>query len=98
LRDEEGEIVGIREFGDATEEEKQIKEVNPALFCFDADWLWKNIDKIGNSNAQGEYYLTDLIALAFEQGREIVSTTIDPDEAIGINTQQDRERAEKLYC
>jgi bifunctional UDP-N-acetylglucosamine pyrophosphorylase/glucosamine-1-phosphate N-acetyltransferase len=98
LRDEDGSIIGIREYEDASEEERVIKEVNPSLFCFDCDWLWENIDKIGNENAQGEYYLTDLIALAFEQGEDIASLKINPEEAIGINTQEDKKRAEKLYC
>ena len=55
IRDNNGKIKKIVEFKDATEEEKKIKELNPALYAFDADWLWKNITKLKNENVQKEY-------------------------------------------
>ena len=61
IRDDNGGIVGIRESKDSSEEELLITEVNPALFCFDSEWLWKNIHTLKNDNTQEEYYLTDLI-------------------------------------
>ncbi|MFC1788110.1 NTP transferase domain-containing protein [Patescibacteria group bacterium] len=97
LRGKEGHIRGIKEFKDASDDERKIKEVNPSLFCFDTKWLWENIDKIGNKNAQGEYYLTDLVALAVEQGRRISSLNIAPEEAIGINTPDECQVAEGIY-
>ena len=71
IRDENGEVVKITEYKDATEEERQIKEINPAIYAFDAEWLWENINKLKNLNAQGEYYLTDLIKIAQEGGHKI---------------------------
>lgn len=71
IRDENNKVVGIVEYKDATEEEKKIMEINPALYAFDAQWLWKNIDKIKNENAQGEYYLTDVVKLASREGQLI---------------------------
>jgi bifunctional UDP-N-acetylglucosamine pyrophosphorylase/glucosamine-1-phosphate N-acetyltransferase len=91
-----GEIAGIVEFKDATDKEKEIKELNPALYSFDAEWLWKNLKKLKNENAQGEYYLTDLIKLAFKEGKKIKSFEIDPREAIGINSKEELEVAEGL--
>ena len=96
VRDLQGRIQAIREYKDATDSERMINEVNPALYCFDAVWLWKNINQIKNINANGEYYLTDLIELAVTQGYEIASMSIPPEEAVGINTQEEREIAETL--
>ena len=96
LRDTHGHIVGIREYKDAMESEQQIREVNPALYCFDTTWLWENISQIKNFNANGEYYLTDLVELAVAQGHEIVSMSIAPEEAVGINTQEERDIAENV--
>lgn len=91
-----GQIAGIVEFKDASEKEKEINEVNPALYSFDASWLWKNLKKLKNENAQGEYYLTDLIRLAFKEGLKIDSFEISPREAIGINSKEELEVAEGL--
>lgn len=88
VRDENGEIVKIVEKKDASEDEKNITEVNPAYFCFNAEWLWKNLPTLQNENAQGEYYLTDLIGLAQHQGHAINSIQIDPHEALGVNTAE----------
>jgi bifunctional UDP-N-acetylglucosamine pyrophosphorylase / glucosamine-1-phosphate N-acetyltransferase len=89
-------ISGIIEFKDASDEIKEIKEVNPALFNFNKDWLFANIDKIKNNNKQGEYYLTDLIAMAFQQNVSIGSSIIEAKEAIGVNTPDDLKIARSL--
>jgi bifunctional UDP-N-acetylglucosamine pyrophosphorylase/glucosamine-1-phosphate N-acetyltransferase len=98
LRGTDGHIAGIREFKDASDEEKAITEVNPSLFCFAAKWLWENIEKLRNSNVAKEYYLTDLVGLAVTQGQKISSLTIAPEEAVGINTPAEREIAEKILA
>lgn len=96
IRNEAGEISDIREFKDASDAEKEIRELNPGIYIFKADWIWKNIDKIQNNNAQQEYYLTDLIHLAREQSLSIESISIDPDEVFGINTPWQLQHAETL--
>lgn len=90
------EIEAIVEYKDASEEIKSIKEVNPGFYCFNNEWLQENIDKLKNNNAQGEYYITDLVHLAFEQGHKIKSIKIDTKEAMGINSQQELEIAKKI--
>lgn len=89
-------IKAIKEFKDASEEEKKIKELNPAFYCFNSLWLWENIKKLENNNAQEEYYLTDLIKIASEQNIEINSIKIDFNEAIGVNSKEELGIAENL--
>lgn len=76
IRDNEGNVIKITEYKDATEEERNIKEINPAIYAFDSSWLWKNIDKIRNENSQKEYYLTDLIKIAQEGGEKIEAVPV----------------------
>ncbi len=98
VRGSDGRIVGIREYKDASPAEKEIREVNPALMCFDAAWLWENIRRLGRENAQREYYLTDLVAMAVAQERKLSSISVDPEEAVGINTPEEREIAETILA
>ncbi len=97
VRDESGQISKIVEFKDTkTDEEKNIKEVNPSYFCFDADWLWDNLKQLKTDNAQKEYYLTDLVKIAMQEKIKIESMQIDPREALGANSKQELETLERL--
>ena len=96
LRDSNGKIVRIIELKDASEEEKKICELNPSLFCFNADWLWESLPKLKNSNAQGEFYLTDLVGMAIQEGRKIITSKIDYKECLGVNTPDDLRIAEEI--
>ncbi|HKL35238.1 MAG TPA: NTP transferase domain-containing protein [Salegentibacter sp.] len=96
FRDENNKLEKIVEFKDASESEKEITEVNPAMFIFNSSWLWKNISNLDNKNKQEEYYLTDLVSSAFKQGTEIKTIQIDAKEAMGINSLEELEIAEKL--
>ena len=97
VRDENNEVLKIVEFKDASDEEKKILEVNPAIFCIKDEWLWKNLENIKNSNNQAEYYLTDLIGLAHEQGLKINSfVSKNNSEFMGINTLDQLEKAKNL--
>lgn len=91
-----GEIVGIKEYKDATPAEKEIREVNAGCYVFEADWLWENLEKIENNNAQKEYLLTDLIHIAKNDNLKIESIAIDPQEALGANSKEELEKLEKL--
>lgn len=96
LRDAAGNITGIVEVKDAVPDQLLIREVNPSFFCFAGSWLWKNLKKIDNNNAKREYYLTDLVRIAIDQGEEIASMDISPLESIGINTPEHLELAKRL--
>lgn len=97
LRDPSGEVIGIREQKDCTEEQKKIKECNPGFYIVDATWLWDNLKKIENKNVQGEYYLTDIIELAKVQGKKIVAISVSEEsEALGINTPEQLKEAEEV--
>ncbi len=96
VRDQDGTITKIVEAKDASDEEKLIKEVNPAYMCFNAAWMWKHLHALKNENAQGEYYLTDLVEIAFDENQKIASIQIDPKEALGVNTKEQLETIEKL--
>lgn len=91
VRDEAGEITRIVETKDASEEEMKIREVNPAYFCLDKAWMLECLKNLKNTNAQGEYYLTDLVQMAFDQGHTIHSVQIDTREALGANTKEQLE-------
>ncbi len=95
-RDTENHLVGIVEYKDATEEEKEIKEVNPAYFAFDATWLWEKLTQLKNDNVQGEYYITDLVKLAFQEHLKIETVSIDPHEALGANSKAELEILETM--
>lgn len=97
LRDSVGRIAGIREAKDCTEDELKIKELNPAIYTFNAEWLWEHLPELKNQNASGEYYLTDLVEMAIEEGEAVVTAPAKPFEVVGINTPQELERAEKFF-
>ncbi|MFA4975091.1 MAG: NTP transferase domain-containing protein [Candidatus Paceibacterota bacterium] len=92
----DGKITGIREYKDANEKEKLIKEVNAGSYAFDAKWLWKNLEKVKNNNIQNEYYLTDLLHLASKEGKKVEAIQIESHEALGANTKEELEILEKF--
>lgn len=96
IRGADGKIEAIREVKDCTEEEKKIKEVNPALYCFDGDWLWSALKKINTENAQHEYYITDLLEIAVNEGEPMATVEASSwQETLGINTSEQLEEVEK---
>lgn len=88
-----GRISEIIEFKDASDEVKTIKEVNPGFFAFDRKWVFDNIDRLTDQNNQHEYYLTDMVKIAFDEGIVINDLDIDVKEVIGINSQEELEIA-----
>lgn len=94
VRDDNGSIVRIVEDKDCSPQQKEIKEINTGLYLIDSGFLSRNIKKLGKENAQGEYYLPDLIGLAVKEGRKVASLThMDANEVMGVNNRIELARA-----
>jgi bifunctional UDP-N-acetylglucosamine pyrophosphorylase/glucosamine-1-phosphate N-acetyltransferase len=94
IRAADGSVQQIVEEVAASPEQLQIRELNVSPYCFDGAWLWDALRRIPLS-AKGEYYLTDLVGLAVEDGLKVQAVAMDdPQEAIGINTRVHLAEAE----
>lgn len=91
----EGKLEKIVEFSDATDEERNITEVNPGIYIFKREWLSKHIEYI-SKNKHNEFYLTDIVEIAIKNNTLIQTLTIDPLEVYGINTPQQLKQAEQI--
>lgn len=96
VRDAEGHIVKVQEYKDCNEEQKQITEVNTGEYMFNSAWLWDKLEQIGSSNAQHEFYLTDIVEIALADGQKIQSLPVAPEEIYGINTPDNLMYAKTL--
>jgi len=96
VRDESGDSRAIVEEADADPETRAIDEINVGTYCFDATWLRANVGDVPAS-PKGEFYLTDLVALAIGAGRRVrVVSAPDPDLTMGINDRVQLATAERL--
>jgi bifunctional UDP-N-acetylglucosamine pyrophosphorylase/glucosamine-1-phosphate N-acetyltransferase len=96
IRDAQGErVLAVIEEVSCTPEQLAIRELNVGAYCFDSAWLWPALKRVRPNPQKGEYFLTDLIALAVADGREVRAVvTDDRDECLGINTRVDLADAE----
>ena len=98
VRDDSGKVLRIVEQKDATEIEKQITEGNTGILAVQGKALKKWLLQLGNNNAQGEYYLTDIIALAVADGFEIATSSPETeDEVLGVNDKLQLAHLERVY-
>lgn len=97
VRGHDGEILGIVEQKDLSTKQHTITEVNLGVYACDSSFLVQELPGISTENAQGEYYLTDLVKTAADKGFGAVShTALDPTEALGINTLEELSGVEKM--
>jgi bifunctional UDP-N-acetylglucosamine pyrophosphorylase/glucosamine-1-phosphate N-acetyltransferase len=97
VRDSRGEFVRIVEEKDADPATRAIREINAGVYIFDAAALRKHLRRVRPNNAQGEYYLTDVLELAVRAGeRTALVAAADPAEVAGINRPAELARAEQL--
>jgi len=95
IRDESGNIVEIVEEKNATESQKQITEINTGLYCFDRQFLTQALQNVTKNPISGEYYLTDVVGIAKNQGIPIHSLVwTQTDIWHGVNTLDDLKEAE----
>ena len=96
VRDSGGKPSKIVEQKDATTAQKAIKEVNAALYCFEGATLLKLLPRLRNTNAQGEYYLTDMVELIATSGGKVQGLVFDdPRLLIGVNDRWQLAQAER---
>ena len=97
VRDEGGNIEAIVEEKDTTPSQKEIKEINAGIYCFDIEELLSALDKITPNNAQGEYYLTDVIQIMNQKGLKTGAVIVeDNTEILGINDRIQLEMLTKV--
>ncbi len=98
VRDPLGAVQRIVEEKDATAEERNIREGNSGILAVKGQRLKGWLKRLTNQNAQGEYYLTDIIGLAVEEGVPVKTFTAkDPDEVLGVNNRQQLAHLERVY-
>lgn len=98
VRNQEGDVQGIVEQKDASPEELEIREVNTGIMLAPTAKLREWLSALRNNNAQGEYYLTDIVAMAVKQG--VAVTTLQPEhgwEVEGINNKQQLASLERVW-
>lgn len=97
VRDEKGNFLKIVEHKDANESERAINEINSGTYIVNSDLLFSALEKVNNNNAQGEYYLTDIVEIIKNEGHKVTAfPTKNISEVLGINSVEDLVNAEKV--
>ncbi|HET7559306.1 MAG TPA: bifunctional UDP-N-acetylglucosamine diphosphorylase/glucosamine-1-phosphate N-acetyltransferase GlmU [Limnochordia bacterium] len=97
VRDQSGEVLAIVEHKDADPKQRAITEINTGTYCFDGPALFDALKKIRPANAQGEYYLTDALALLRRSGQSVGAQLLpDAGEALGINDRKQLAEATQV--
>lgn len=95
LRNDAGSVVGIVEHRDCSDEQLEIAEINAGIYAIRAGLLTSALSRVNNDNAQGEYYLTDVIGILAEEGETLTAVEATPEEVMGINSQDQLAEAQK---
>ncbi|MDD4953797.1 MAG: NTP transferase domain-containing protein [Candidatus Omnitrophica bacterium] len=97
LRDKYAGVCGIKEEKDADDFEKDIKEINTGIICFDKDKLYSALSQVRPNNRKKEYYLTDIISIFYKKGYLVGGYRLaDAVEALGINSRRDLARVNRI--
>ncbi len=95
LRDGDGGVTGVVEDRDCTVEQRRIKEINAGVYAFRAGALVESLKEVSNDNAQGEYYLTDVVGILVGKGDRLEAVKASAQEVMGINSQDQLSDARK---
>ncbi len=97
VRDDDGNVTNIVEEKDATDKQRQISEVSSGIYCVRHEVLFDLLHAIGNTNAQSEYYLPDIVPLALNAGQSVRAVAMfDSDEMVGVNDRVDLSDVEAI--
>ncbi|MBU3828858.1 MAG: bifunctional UDP-N-acetylglucosamine diphosphorylase/glucosamine-1-phosphate N-acetyltransferase GlmU [Candidatus Lactobacillus pullistercoris] len=97
IRDDQGNVLRIVEQKDGKPEELKVKEINTGVFCFDNQKLFEALAHVGNDNAQGEYYLTDVLEILRNEGQRVGAYKMpDFSESLGVNDRIALAQATKI--
>jgi len=96
VRNRQGRLLEIVEEKDASEEQKQIREINAGIYCADATFLFTALKKVGRDNKQGEIYLTDIVKIGIAMGLQVdIFTGAGGEELLGVNSRSELAAATK---
>lgn len=97
IRNESGQMTGVVETKDCTEEQLRITELNVGVYVFDSQFLFEHLKALKNNNVQGEYYLTDIPGMVLDEGKKLITYTIhNTDEVYGVNTIEELRFCENV--
>lgn len=97
IRGQDGLFEAIVEEKDATDEQRTVSEINTGYYCFRSDRLFECLTRVSNTNAQGEYYLTDVPGLLKREGEKIaILDGVAPQEIMGVNNPQQLAEVDKI--
>lgn len=92
-----GEVERIVEHKDCNADELKINEINAGMYSFNIESLLESLSKLNNNNAQGEYYLTDIIEILKGEGKLVGAMIIDNIETLGVNSRVELAEAERIF-
>ncbi|RWS45333.1 bifunctional N-acetylglucosamine-1-phosphate uridyltransferase/glucosamine-1-phosphate acetyltransferase, partial [Arcobacter suis] len=94
---ENGNVKKIVEQKDASEEELKITRANAGIYQFDTEFLLENLPKLSNDNAQKEYYITDLVEMAINEGKALKPIVVSEENFKGVNSKVELADAEVIH-
>jgi bifunctional UDP-N-acetylglucosamine pyrophosphorylase/glucosamine-1-phosphate N-acetyltransferase len=96
IKDEKGKVLAIVEEKDASDDQRQRKEINAGIYCVDRNFLFAALKKVGTENSQGEVYLTDIVAIAVDEGLDVHAFFNPfPQDILGVNSRVELALAHK---
>ena len=98
VRGSDGTVRAIVEHKDASAEELEIKEINSGIYLVDVESLFSALSEVKNNNAQGEYYITDIVAILLKREYKVGAMVVDdPLEIAGVNSAEQLKNLEKEF-